>query len=132
MNPIELNVLVAEDNPINIFLMKKLLAQWQVKVDYAHDGLKALEFFKSNSYDLILMDLQMPQLDGFETVRTIREIEDPTNRVHIIALSASLIGETDDRLNESGFNDFLTKPFDIEELKLKLLAINTKKFKLNS
>jgi len=127
MNPIELNVLVAEDNPINIFLMKKLLKQWQVKVDFAQDGLKALEFFKGNKYDLVLMDLQMPNLDGYEAMKIIREIEDPENRVHIIALSASLIEEIDAKIKESGFDDFITKPFDVEELKMKLLAVSANK-----
>lgn len=125
MTPNNLHLLVVEDNEINVFLMKKLLSQWEVKVDFASDGLVALEFFKANRYDLILMDLHMPNLDGFETIKIIRAIEDPTNRNYIIALSASLLQETGNRIKEAGFDDFITKPFNVEELKLKLLAINS-------
>jgi CheY-like chemotaxis protein len=66
-----LNILVAEDNAMNILLMKKLLASWDVKADFALNGLEAYEMAKEKFYDIILMDIHMPVMDGYESSKMI-------------------------------------------------------------
>ncbi|RZK35675.1 MAG: response regulator, partial [Pedobacter sp.] len=67
-----LNILVAEDNQMNILLMRKLLAKWDIKPDFAANGAEAVDAFKAKKYDLILMDIHMPLMDGYEATAIIR------------------------------------------------------------
>jgi signal transduction histidine kinase/ActR/RegA family two-component response regulator len=116
-----LKILVAEDNQMNILLMKKLLAKWNIVPDFAGNGSEAFEAFKSNDYDLILMDIHMPIMDGYESTHLIRSYAD-TNRanVRIIALTASVALDVRTKIKEAGINDYISKPFNPEELRTKL------------
>lgn len=112
-----IKLLVAEDNLINVFLIQQFLEQWEIEFDVAENGAIALELTQTNDYDLILMDLQMPEKDGYEATQAIRELPDAKyQKLPIIALSASAMLDTQDKAFEVGMNDYLTKPFNPDEL----------------
>jgi PAS domain S-box-containing protein len=116
-----LRVLVAEDNTVNVFILTQFLRKWGVAVDVVDTGRKALEKLQAGPYDVAMMDLQMPELDGYEVTRTIRSHpEERLRRLPIIALSASTRIGLEDRLDSAGFTDFVSKPFKPEALFLKL------------
>ena len=112
-----LRVLIAEDNPGNLILMRKLLQSMGVSADFAHNGLEAVEAARQVAYDVILMDVQMPELDGIEATRRIRRFQpDRQPILQIIALTANATEE--DRLAcfEAGMNGFITKPVRMQRL----------------
>lgn len=112
-----LRVLVAEDNPVNQMLAAKLLERWGHHAVPATDGLQAVELARSGDFDLILMDLQMPGLDGFEATRRIRGADAGRgDRVPIIALTAHAGGEHRQRCLDAGMDDFVAKPIDPQRL----------------
>lgn len=117
-----LKILVVEDNQINQILAKQLLTKWHIEVDMADNGLIALEKLKLKKYDLILMDLQMPEMDGYETTIAIRsgQINSIDKNIPIIALTADAFAETKKQALLTGMNDFVTKPFKQDELFLKI------------
>ena len=106
-----MKVLLVEDNRMNIIVTKKLLTVWKVKVEVAVNGLIGVEKAAENDYDLILMDLQMPVMDGFEATRNIR-LNPKHHSTPIIALTAEVMEESQQRAEEAGMNDFVTKPFN--------------------
>lgn len=112
-------VLIVEDNHINMAIAKTFLGKWGLETLQAENGQQAVELVENHAFDLILMDLQMPVMDGYEATRIIRErgIETP-----IIALTASAIIDTIDRAKEAGMDDFISKPFQPDELKSKLTS----------
>ncbi|MFC2107703.1 PAS domain S-box protein [Bacteroidota bacterium] len=117
-------VLLVEDNLINQIIAGKYLMKWGAIVDEAENGLIAFEKVKNNKYDVILMDLQMPEMNGYEATRSIRGLTDSTrNNIPIIALTASAFLDVRDEVYKSGMNDFLTKPFNPEELNKKILQL---------
>lgn len=117
-----LKIMVVEDNKINQILAKQLLTKWQIEVDMADNGLIALEKLKTKTYDLILMDLQMPEMDGYETTIAIRsgQVNGINKHIPIIALTADAFAETKKQAILTGMNDFVTKPFKQDELFLKI------------
>ncbi len=116
--PLDLNVLVVEDNATNQFVMSHFLRRLGLRFKLAMDGSEALSACEADSYDLILMDIEMPLLDGFETTREIRrrEISRGLPRTPIIALSADAMLEHREKAREVGMDDFLTKPIEMEKL----------------
>jgi CheY-like chemotaxis protein len=107
-------ILMAEDNGINQRVGKLILQRAGFSIDLAADGSEALEAHRSNPYDVILMDCQMPVMDGFEACRHIRELGEP--QPVIIAVTANaLVGERD-RCLGAGMDDYLSKPFQAEQL----------------
>ncbi len=123
-----LKILIAEDNQMNTLLMRKLLAKWNIVPDFASNGADAISAFQANLYDLILMDIHMPVMDGYEAANLIRNHSDPSkSNVPIIALTASVAIDVRHKLSEAGINDFVSKPFNPEELKSKLEAIAAQK-----
>lgn len=121
------HVLIVEDHQINALLLGKFLKLNEVTFDHAMNGKEALVKIKETDYDLILMDLQMPELNGFETASTIRSMDGlKYKEVPIIALSASSFNEEKDKVLDAGMNDFLGKPFDPKVL-LKLIRMYLKK-----
>ncbi|QMU28305.1 PAS domain-containing hybrid sensor histidine kinase/response regulator [Adhaeribacter radiodurans] len=112
-----IRLLIAEDNQINIFLVKQFLNQWEIDFDIAENGLIALDLVKSNDYNLVLMDLQMPEQDGYDTTLAIRRLEgEKYQTLPIIALTASAMLDIQDRAFQVGMNDYLSKPFNPDEL----------------
>lgn len=118
----ECKILVAEDNSMNQFVINKLLTKWNAEVLMADNGSKALEMLSQHEVDVVLMDLQMPELNGFDTTRIIRDTNSLVlnHKVPIIALTADAFSETKRKVLESGFDDFVTKPFDQDTLFLKI------------
>ncbi|MEL6255391.1 MAG: response regulator, partial [Bacteroidota bacterium] len=117
-----LNILVAEDNLVNQKIIKKILLKLGHEVDLAENGEIAFQMRKTNGYDLILMDLQMPVIDGRTSSKLIRdyEVEKGFTKLPIIALTANATVEDRNACYEVGMNDFMTKPVDIKTLKEKL------------
>jgi CheY-like chemotaxis protein len=112
-------ILVAEDNSTNALVIAGMLELAQIQIALAKDGYDCLKIAQKRSFDLILMDVQMPNLDGIETTKLIRQIEQYKN-IPIIAFSAGVSFEERGISSNSGMNDFLSKPIDIAELFEKL------------
>jgi len=114
--PIDLRVLVAEDNKLNVLVLKKLFAKWKIQHEIAENGMKLLEAYSKGDYDLILMDLQMPVLDGYETTKKIRGMKDPIkSSIPIIALTAFAENEVKVKTSEFQMDGYMSKPFDANE-----------------
>ncbi len=109
-------ILIAEDNPVNVLVLKRYLQQWHVECDVAENGQIALDLMGLKNYDIVLMDLQMPVMDGYEASRQIRLLTDRNAAIPIIAITASLVGDIQKTIEESGMNDWLMKPFKPEDL----------------
>jgi CheY-like chemotaxis protein len=118
-----LKVLVVEDHPVNQTIIRAMLARMGCDVDMADNGVQALSAFEKSTYDLVLMDCQMPEMDGFDTTRAIRAREalNPTmGRVPVIALTAlAMLGDAE-RCLAAGMDDYLTKPIQLEQLGAKM------------
>lgn len=111
------SILLAEDNEVNQLVAKDLLGHMGIDVDIANDGVIAVEMAKKCKYDLILMDLQMPNMDGFAATRAIREFN---KDIPIIALSAAVMDHDKLQATESGMNGHLSKPIEEKALKVVL------------
>lgn len=112
-----LYILIAEDSKVNQVLITQLIQRKNWKSDIAENGLEVLEMLKAKDYDLILMDIQMPKMDGHEAARLIRQDERGTkNHIPIIALTANATQEDRDKSLMSGMDDFLSKPIKSDKL----------------
>nr|WP_255607098.1 response regulator [Pedobacter polysacchareus] len=119
-----LRILIAEDNPVNAMVLQKTLARWGLVADVATKGKLALDAVIANCYDLIFMDTNMPVISGFDVSRRIRELSDPQkSQVCIIALIASIWISLEEHPELRYLDDFLVKPFSVEQLKEKLEQI---------
>lgn len=121
---VKLNILIAEDNVINQKVAMINIRQLGHNVEVAVNGRMAVEMFKSGNYDAILMDIQMPVLDGLEATTEIRKLEEENrvkNPIKIIAVTANALKEDRDKCYEVGMNDFIAKPFKADDL-IKALA----------
>jgi signal transduction histidine kinase/CheY-like chemotaxis protein len=115
-------LLLVEDFLINQIVVAEFLSKWEIELDIADNGIQALEKTKYQEYDIILMDLQMPEMDGYQTTRIIRSQENPKYaNIPIIAMTASPESEIQEQVFEAGMNDFITKPFDPDDLFNKIL-----------
>ncbi|WP_170147950.1 response regulator [Marinoscillum furvescens] len=113
--PVE--VLLVEDNAVNIMVAEKFLKRWGAKVVVAKNGQEAIDAVGNSAFDVILMDLQMPIMDGYEAVRKIRQ---RGVSIPIIALTASALMEEQRKIFDAGMDAFVTKPFEPEELYQKM------------
>jgi PAS domain S-box-containing protein len=113
-------VLVAEDNPVNQEVATGMLEALGCRVDIAANGREALDRAQRVSYDVILMDCQMPEMDGFEATRCIREQVPAGDRVPIIALTAHALVEDRQRCLDAGMDDYLSKPFSLDAMRAVL------------
>ncbi|CAM3850845.1 response regulator [Litorimonas haliclonae] len=109
-------ILLAEDNAINALLTRTLLEAEGHVVETVEDGTLAVEAMKSQSYDLIFMDMRMPNMDGLEATRKIRSLPNVPKGLPIIALTANAFDDDRNACFDSGMNDFMTKPVSAEEL----------------
>ena len=116
----EMNILVVEDNLMNRKYLGTLLEKWAIKTSYAFNGREALPIVQSQKFDLILMDIQMPIMNGYETTIAIRNTLSPNQFTPIIALTASAMSSERNRAFEVGMDDFLSKPFTPVQLQEKL------------
>jgi signal transduction histidine kinase/ActR/RegA family two-component response regulator len=121
-----LRVLIAEDNLVNVMLMKKLFSKWGITPTIAENGERAVEIAQYGNFDIILMDLQMPIMNGFDAAVEIRKIRDPKKaNTPIIALTASALFDIKERVFSSGMNDYVSKPFKPDELREKMQHLVT-------
>jgi PAS domain S-box-containing protein len=107
-----IRILVAEDNPVNRLLIGTRLRRAGHRVTVVEDGVEAVDAVGSQDFDLILMDMQMPELDGAGATEAIRRLAGPRGRVPIVALTADALPEFRERYMRSGLDDYLTKPVD--------------------
>jgi signal transduction histidine kinase/DNA-binding response OmpR family regulator len=112
----KINILLVEDNKMNVVLAKKIFQKWGKIIDVAENGMVALEKIAKNDYDIILMDIQMPEMDGNEATRRLREWSGPKSQVPVIALTAHATTFERQESIEVGMNDFLSKPFHPDDL----------------
>lgn len=117
-----LKVLVVEDNVINQIVMEGLLKTFGHEPVLVDNGRDAVSLTKSNAFDLILMDLHMPEMDGYETTREIREAEG-SPRTPIIAVTADALSGTKERCIEAGMDGYVTKPVDPDRLVSEILRV---------
>lgn len=112
-----ISVLLVEDNQANIFIISRYFEQWKLDFDVAESGLDALEMIRHKLYDIVLMDLQMPGMNGFDTIRALRNMKSNAYRkLTVVALSASAFPALEAKLLEAGFDNYIPKPFDPEQL----------------
>ncbi len=112
-----LKVLLAEDNKVNVLVMSQYFKNWNVEWDLAENGLIAVEKINANDYDLVLMDLQMPELDGFRAIEIVRaQPSEKHQKLPIIALTASASIADKERSSRLGLNGYVTKPFKPKQL----------------
>ena len=112
-------ILLVEDNQMNIMVAEKFLKKWELRVEIAFNGQEAVEKLHEDQYDLVLMDLQMPIMDGYKATRQIRIFDQETP---IIALTASALLKVRQDVIAAGMNDYITKPFDPGELRRKIAS----------
>ncbi|MDO8605282.1 MAG: PAS domain S-box protein [Phaeospirillum sp.] len=116
-----LRILVAEDNPVNQQVAMGLLRKFGHTVDVVGDGLEAVEAVRLLPYDLVLMDLQMPEMDGLEATRTIRALPGHLARIPIVAMTANAMRGDEQRCLDAGMNGYIAKPIDRRKL-MEVLA----------
>lgn len=115
-------ILVVDDSEINRYVTHKLLSQWGFDVELADNGQIAVEMVTVKPYDLILMDIHMPVLDGFKAAKAIRAHNNGEfSDLPIIALTASIFERDIEEISRSGMTDYIAKPFVPKELKQKVL-----------
>lgn len=112
------SILIVEDNESNQYLMSVLMKKLSLKYEFANDGLEGIEKFKDTKYDLILMDENMPNMNGIEATKHILEIEEKNNLIHtpIISLTANAIKGDRERFLEAGMDEYLSKPINVDAL----------------
>ncbi len=120
--PASLRVLVSEDNPTNRIVIEAMLERLGHRPTLCENGLQALHALRQESFDVVLMDLHTPQMDGFEATRHMRELPAPRGQVPIVAFSADAFEESRQRADEAGISAFLSKPVELETLRACLQA----------
>ena len=114
-------VLLVDDNEVNQFIACEYMHKWNVEVICANDGQEALETIQQKGFDIVLMDLQMPKMNGYEATEAIRSLDDEYfKKVPVIALTADALASMGDKLDNAGIRDFMVKPFDPDILQEKL------------
>lgn len=123
----ELYILLVEDNLLNQILAKKVLTDWKWKVDVAENGAVAIEKLGKNNYDLLLMDIQMPEMDGYEATKLIRtSFDPPKSDIPIIAMTAHALAGEAEKCLSVGMNEYISKPFDKKVLYSKIISVINK------
>lgn len=118
-------ILVVEDNPLNQETVKDMLEIIGCQVEIASNGKEALQKYFQNVYDLIIMDVQMPEKNGYEVTQEIRKQEKDSEHTLILAMTAyALVGDRQKCL-EAGMDDYLSKPIEMDQLKNKLIELFT-------
>lgn len=120
----EITILVAEDNESNYLLFKSILGK-QYKLIHAWDGMEAVELYKKHQPNIIIMDINMPKMDGYEATQEIRKISD---KVPIIAVTAYAYASDETRIMQNGFNGYVSKPIDAHKLKNEIMTTVNKNF----
>jgi CheY-like chemotaxis protein len=115
----KLKILLVEDNPLNQKIVSFYLQKEKHEVKIVSSGERAIEVFLTDEFDLVLMDIMLPGIDGFETTQRFREIEDKNKERKnsiIIALTANTLDNDRERCKQNGMDDYLSKPFELQKL----------------
>jgi signal transduction histidine kinase len=112
-------ILVAEDNKVNMMVLSTFLKKWEVEYTPTVNGMEALKAYSNNQYDLILLDLEMPEMDGYTAIQEIRKKD---KNIPVIAFTAALYDNMVVDLKHRGFNDYMQKPFNPIDLHKKIVA----------
>ncbi|UZR98202.1 ATP-binding protein [Chondrinema litorale] len=115
-----LKVLLAEDNAINQMIATEFLTNWNVNLDYAINGIEAIEKVTNNDYDVVLMDIQMPDMDGYQAALRIKEMNNEKANIPILAMTASAMLDVKEKIKDIGMEGHILKPFNPKELNTKL------------
>ena len=117
-----LHVLLVEDNEFNIMVAKDELNEIikNVKIDFAENGKIAVEKVRKSAFDIVLMDIEMKEMNGYEATKAIRKLPGPNSHVPIIAITANAMKQDIEKCFEAGMDDHLSKPFESQELELKI------------
>ena len=118
-----LRVLVSEDNPTNRIVIEAMLERLGHRPTLCENGLQALHALRQQAFDVVLMDLHTPQMDGFEATRRMRELPPPRGRLPIIAFSADAFEESRQKADDAGISAFLAKPVELETLRACLQSL---------
>lgn len=110
-------VLIVEDNEINANILKQFLNKWEMRIKVAITGVHAIELIKFHKFDLVLMDLEMPEMNGYATLKKMREMK---IEIPVFAFTATLLDNMDSLISEAGFTDYVLKPFRPSDLKKKI------------
>ena len=110
----KLNILLVEDNPLNVLLVKSIFAENNLKLEVAKDGRKCLDKVKENKFDIILMDIELPVMNGYEATAIIRKMM--KNNIPIIAMTAHAMAGEKEKCLECEMNDYLSKPINPNHL----------------
>jgi hypothetical protein len=121
---LSLRILVADDDELSRRLMRVILTQAGHQVELAANGREALEAVKHNKFDIVFMDLHMPDMDGVEASRQIRAWEKDDSHTFIVALTASYLPEVGQELFEAGMDNYISKPFQVEQIQRLLRYSN--------
>lgn len=117
-------ILVADDNALNRLLLRKLLLKAGHEVDFAENGAIALQMLHAGRYDILILDIQMPVMDGYETACEIRaDSREELRGMPILALTATILQDELNRISTCGINDILTQPFTSDQLLEKISAL---------
>ena len=116
---IPLKILLTEDNMINQKVATRILDRMGYRADVAANGLESIDCLRRQNYDVVLMDVQMPVMDGLEASRRIRQSDD-LNNLYIIAMTANAMAGDREKCIDAGMNDYVTKPIRIEQLQAAL------------
>ncbi len=128
-SPININILVAEDNKMNVLILKRFFLKWKVDYKVAENGEELLEIYSNSDFDLILMDLQMPLLNGYETTNAIRNLPDEAKAsIPIIALTAFAQTDIKQKTEQYKMDGFMSKPFNPVKLYNLLKLYSTKNY----
>jgi CheY-like chemotaxis protein len=111
-----LRILLAEDNVVNQKLALRLLSQMGYRADVASNGIEAIEALERQTYDVVLMDVQMPEMDGLEASRRITQRWQPDQRPRIVAMTANAMQGDRDECMAAGMDDYVTKPIRVDAL----------------
>ena len=111
-------ILLVEDNPFNQMVAVDTLTDMigELTIDVAENGKIAVDKVSENEYDIVLMDIQMPEMDGFEATLAIRSMPEPRNMIPIMAMTANVTSEELAKCFEAGMNEYISKPFDTQDL----------------
>lgn len=121
-----ISILVADDNKINTMLLKKFLVKWNAKPDFASHGEMAYQMVQQKKYEIILMDIHMPVMNGYDASKKIRVLKEEIHKnIPIIALTASTLAGEEEKIKQCGINDFVIKPFEPDYLYDKILEYTT-------
>jgi len=122
-----LRILLAEDNVVNQKLALRILQQMGYRADLAGNGIEAVECVQRQPYDVVLMDVQMPEMDGLEATRRICAELPAAGRPHIVAMTANAMQGDREMCIAAGMDDYLTKPIRVDQLVAALLAATPRK-----